>query len=231
MIVVLFCSILLEFQVKNFHFLAMPVKLYSYWRSSCSWRVRICLALKNLKYECIPIHLVRDGGEQHKEDYKAHNPMEQVPCFVNDEISLTQSMAIMEYLDEKYDGHALLPKDLVKRAKVRELCEIINSGIQPIQNLSVLQKIGDTKVEWANNAITVGFVALEQKLSTCAGKYSVDDDITMADACLVPQVMNAERFKVDMNRFPIITRINKTLLEHPAVIESGPKNQIDCPEK
>ena len=211
----------------------MPLKLYSYWRSSCSWRVRICLALKELKYECVPVHLVKDGGEQHKKEYKTINPMEQVPTLVTDDLSLTQSMAIMEYLEEKYaeQGHSLLPKDTVKRAKVRELCEVINSGIQPVQNLSVLQKIGDKKVEWANNVITTGFIALEQKLSASAGKYSVDDDITMADACLVPQVMNAERFKVDMEKFPIISRINKALLEHAAFIESNPKNQIDCPEK
>ena len=209
----------------------MSLKLYSYWRSSCSWRVRICLALKGLEYECIPVHLVKDGGEQHKDDYKELNPMEQVPTLINDDIVLTQSMAIMEYLEEKFPGHPLLPKDVVKRAKVRELCEIVNAGIQPVQNLSVLQKIGDTKVEWANNVITTGFVGLEKQLVKYAGKYSVGDEITMADACLVPQVMNAERFKVDMSQFPTIARINKSLLEHPAIIASGPKTQPDCPEK
>ena len=209
----------------------MSVKLYSYWRSSCSWRVRICLALKNIDYECIPVHLVKEGGEQHKDNYKKLNPMEQVPTFVKGDFMLTQSMAIMEYLEETYPGRSLLPKDMEKRAKVRELCEIINSGIQPIQNLSVLQKIGDTKAEWACSAITTGFVGLEQHLVNCAGKYCVGNDITMADACLVPQVMNAERFKVDMERFPTIARINKTLLEHSAFISSGPKSQPDCPEK
>ena len=209
----------------------MSLKLYSYWRSSCSWRVRICLALKGLQYECIPIHLVKDGGEQHKAEYKELNPMEQVPTLVNDDFILTQSMAIMEYLEESYGGLSLLPEDAIQRAKVRELCEIINAGIQPIQNLSVLQKIGDTKVEWANSAITTGFVGLEKKLAQCAGKYCVGDVITMADACLVPQVMNAERFKVDMERFPTIARINKSLLDHPAFIASAPKNQPDCPEK
>nr|CAB3251261.1 maleylacetoacetate isomerase-like [Phallusia mammillata] len=211
----------------------MSLKLYSYWRSTCSWRVRICLALKGIKSEIVPVHLVQDGGMQHKPEYRDVNPLGQVPTLVDDNHVISQSMAIMEYIEEKFksQGPPLLPDDFAERAKVRQLCETIASGIQPLQNLSVLQKIGETKVDWANHWITVGFQALEKMLTMTAGTYCVGNNITMADACLVPQVYNANRFKVKMEDFPIITRINATLQEHKAFIEASPDNQVDCPNK
>uniref|UniRef100_H2ZQ97 maleylacetoacetate isomerase n=1 Tax=Ciona savignyi TaxID=51511 RepID=H2ZQ97_CIOSA len=212
----------------------MSLKLYSYWRSTCSWRVRICLELKGLPYEIIPIHLVKDGGEQNKEVYRKINPLGQVPALVFDEKVMTQSMMIMEFLEEKYknQGVQLLPDDIFEKAKVREICEMIVSGIQPIQNLSVLNKVGeDKKMEWGNYWITVGFKAVETVLGSCAGKYSVGDNITMADTCLIPQMANAVRFNVDMTQFPIISRINTALKDHPAFKMAHPDNQIDCPNK
>ncbi|XP_076821961.1 putative maleylacetoacetate isomerase 2 [Clavelina lepadiformis] len=210
----------------------MALKLYSYWRSSCSWRVRVCLALKKQEYEYIPIHLVKDGGEQRKESFRNVNPMAQVPTFVHGDVIISQSMAIMDYIDNKFEGYSLLPKDLALRAKVKEICEIICSGIQPIQNLSVLQKIGEAnKMEWAHHWIQSGFDSLEKVLQKSSGKYCVGDDITMADACLVPQVYNANRFKVDMSKYPNISRIEKSLAEQPAFIKAHPDNQPDCPQK
>ena len=141
-------------------------------------------------------------------------------------------MAIMDYIDNKFEGYSLLPKDLALRAKVKEICEIICSGIQPIQNLSVLQKIGEAnKMEWAHHWIQSGFDSLEKVLQKSSGKYCVGDDITMADACLVPQVYNANRFKVDMSKYPNISRIEKSLAEQPAFIKAHPDNQPDCPQK
>ncbi|GAB1601205.1 maleylacetoacetate isomerase-like [Argonauta hians] len=205
----------------------MTTVLYSYWRSSCSWRVRIALALKKIPYEYKAVHLVKDGGKQHSDEYKKMNPMEQVPSLVIDGITLTQSMAIMEYLNDTRPEPPLLPKCPAKKAMVREICECIVSGIQPLQNLSVLQKVGDTKMEWGHYWIERNFHALETLLKQSAGKYCVGDDITMADLCLVPQVYNSERFKVDLGPFPNINRINKALLELEIFQISHPSNQVD----
>jgi len=213
--------------------MSSPLTLYTYWRSSCSWRVRICLALKALQFTPVPIHLVKNGGEQHSDMYKNLNPMAQVPTLIDGDFQLTQSMAIIEYLEERYpENHALFPGDAQAKARVRQVCEIINSGIQPVQNLNVLQRLdADKKVEWAHHYIARGFDALEQLLESTAGQYCVGDRVTAADACLVPQVMNAERFKVDMAKYPLISRINAELKLMDAFIVSDPSNQVDCPDK
>merc|ERR1712080_55185 len=186
-----------------------PPVLYSYFRSSCSWRVRIALAVKGVEYETHAVHLVKDGGQQHGAAYRAINPMGQVPCLTVEGAVITQSLAIMEFIEEKWTNNPLLPEDPVKRAKVREVCEVIGSGIQPIQNLSVITHVaslveGDAtqvKQEWAKHYIAKGFDALEKMLSVCSGEYSVGDEVTLADCCLVPQVYNALRFKVDMEQY------------------------------
>lgn len=193
--------------------------LYSYWRSSCSWRVRICLNLKEIPYDIKPISLIKSGGEQHCNEYREVNPMEQVPalqigmyiCFSvqdrtalvhvliliplpSDGHTLVESMAIMHYLEETRPQRPLLPQDVHKRAKVREICEVITSGIQPLQNLIVLIHVGEEKKkEWAQHWITRGFRAVEKLLSTSAGKFCVGDEVSLADCCLVPQVFNARR--------------------------------------
>jgi len=216
---------------------ALPL-LYSYFRSSCSWRVRIALAVKGVEYETHAVNLVKDGGQQHASEYRALNPMGQVPCLAVDGAIITQSLAILEFIEENWSDHPLLPADPVKRAKVREVCEVIGSGIQPIQNLSVINHVATlveadaavhTKLNWAKHYIAKGFDALEQMLAVSSGEYCVGDDVTLADCCLVPQVFNAIRFKVEMEKYPVISRIEERLRAHPAFIAAHPTRQPDCP--
>ncbi|KAF6351369.1 glutathione S-transferase zeta 1 [Rhinolophus ferrumequinum] len=168
--------------------------LYSYFRSSCSWRVRIALALKSIDYETVPVNLVKDGGQQFSEEFQALNPMKQVPALKIDGITIGQSLAIIEYLEETRPTPRLLPLDPKKRCLVRMISDLIASGIQPLQNLSVLQQMGqENRLTWAQKVINSGFNALEQVLQNTAGKYCVGDEVSMADLCLVPQVANAER--------------------------------------
>ncbi|KAM9651944.1 maleylacetoacetate isomerase isoform 2-T2 [Morphnus guianensis] len=207
---------------------AKPI-LYSYFRSSCSWRVRIALALKGIAYDVVPVNLLKDGGQQFSAEFKAVNPMQQVPALKIDGITLSQSLAIIHYLEDTCPNPRLLPQDLKKRAQVRMIADHIVSGIQPLQNLSILKQMGEKKMEWARNCIASGFQALEQTLQHTAGRYCVGDEVSMADLCLVPQVFNAERFKVDMGPYPTITRINKALLELEAFKVSHPSLQPDTP--
>lgn len=204
--------------------------LYSYFRSSCTWRVRIALALKNISYDTVPINLVKDGGQQFSAEFQALNPMKQVPALTIDGLTIGQSLAIIEYLEETRPTPRLLPQDPKKRAHVRMISDLISSGIQPLQNLSVLKQVGEEKqLAWAQKVISSGFNALEKILQSTAGKYCVGDEVTMADLCLVPQVANAERFKVDVTPYPTISRINKSLLALEAFQVSHPRRQPDTP--
>ncbi|XP_045918562.1 maleylacetoacetate isomerase isoform X1 [Micropterus dolomieu] len=209
-------------------FLAKPV-LHGYYRSSCSWRVRIAFALKGIEYDQVPVSLIKDGGQQYTQQFKTLNPMQQVPAVEIDGITLSQSLAVVQYIDETRPGPRLLPADPKKRAQVRMISDLIASGIQPLQNLYVIQKIGAEKVQWAQHFIDRGFQALEPILKQTAGKYCVGDEISMADICLVPQVYNADRFKVDIGQFPTIKRLNETLVEIEAFKVSHPSNQPDTP--
>ncbi|XP_023557981.1 maleylacetoacetate isomerase isoform X1 [Octodon degus] len=158
------------------------------------------------------------------------NPMKQVPALKIDGIIIGQSLAIIEYLEETRPTPRLLPRDLKKRASVRMISDLIAGGIQPLQNLSVLTQVGtENQLPWAQKAISSGFNALEQILQGTAGKFCVGDEVSMADLCLVPQVANAERFKVDLNPYPTINRINKTLLALEAFQVSHPCRQPDTP--
>ncbi|XP_057199914.1 maleylacetoacetate isomerase isoform X1 [Triplophysa rosa] len=204
--------------------------LHGYFRSSCSWRVRIAFALKGIEYEQAPVNLIKDGGQQLTDQFKALNPMQQVPAVTIDGITLSQSLAIIQYIEETRAGPHLLPADPKQRAQVRIICDIITSGIQPLQNLYVLQKIGGEKMQWAQHFINRGFEALEPILKQTAGTYCVGNEISMADICLVPQVYNAERFKVDMSPFPTIRRLNQTLMEIEAFKVSHPSCQPDTPD-
>ncbi|XP_070610295.1 maleylacetoacetate isomerase isoform X2 [Erythrolamprus reginae] len=208
--------------------LAKPV-LYTYFRSSCSWRVRIALALKGIACEQVSINLIKDGGQQMSSGFQAVNPMQQVPAIIIDGITLSQSIAIIEYLEDSRPLPRLLPQDPKMRAVVRMISNHIASGIQPLQNLAVLQQMGEKKQDWAQGVISQGFKALEQILQETAGRYCVGDEVTMADLCLVPQVYNAERFKVDLTPYPTISRINKALLELEAFQSSHPSRQPDTP--
>nr|XP_056707366.1 maleylacetoacetate isomerase [Euleptes europaea] len=208
--------------------LAKPI-LYSYFRSSCSWRVRIALALKGIAYDQAPVNLVKDGGQQLSSEYRSVNPMQQVPALKIDGVTLSQSLAIIEYLEETRPDPRILPQDPKKRVQVRMISDLIASGIQPLQNLTVLQQLGEKKLEWAQRCISHGFKALEQILQETAGHYCVGDEVSMADLCLVPQVYNAERYKVDLAPYPTIRRINKALLELEEFKTSHPSRQPDTP--
>lgn len=206
-------------------------KLFSYWRSSCSWRVRIALNLKGVPFETEPVHLVKDGGQQHGDEFKTHNPMAQIPVFVHDGVNLTQSLAIIEYVEETWPKPALHPHDPVKKAKARAIAETIASGIQPLQNLSVLQKIGaERKMVWAHDVIKDGLKAVEIMVEETGGKFCVGDDITIADLCLIPQLYNAERFGVDLTCCPKLLKVKSACEELEAFQLSHPNLQPDCPE-
>ena len=216
------------------------MRLYSYFRSTTSYRVRIALNLKGVGYDTVPVHLLKDGGEQYKEDYSSVNPMSELPTLqVLDESgqelgTVSQSVAILEYLEECFPEPALLPADPLQRALVRQRLEVINSSIHPIQNLKVMRKLTEDfgtdrarNFEWASYWIDRGFVGLEALLDASAGVYSVGDSVTLADVALVPQVYNAHKFGVDMNRFPLIARIDSACREVDAFKRAAPDVQPD----
>ncbi|WP_298775726.1 maleylacetoacetate isomerase [uncultured Shewanella sp.] len=217
-------------------------KLYGYWRSSAAYRVRIALNLKEITVEQLSVHLVKAGGEQHKAAYLALNPQALVPSFVvNDESTgfesevLTQSLAILEYLDEVYPQHALLPSSSLARANVRAMAMSIACDIHPLNNLRVLQYLSsqlnindDDKGAWYRHWIEQGFTALEAQLTRVSGLYCYGDTVSMADVCLVPQVYNAERFGVDLTPYSNIMRVNAACLELAAFNDARPENQPDA---
>lgn len=213
------------------------MKLYGYWRSSCTWRVRIALAYKGLAWDTAPVHLVRGGGEQRSPEYRAQNPMGQVPLLVIGEGStpllLTQSLAIIEYLDETQPEPPLLPSDAVGRARVRLLAEIINSGIQPLQNLPLLgaiERFADkaTSQAWGRDVIAHGLTALEAHARHWAGSSLYGDAPSVADVCLVPQLYNARRFGVDLSAFPTLLRVEAALTALAAFNSTHPDHQPDA---
>lgn len=211
------------------------IKLYSYWRSSAAYRVRIALNLKKLNYETAPVHLVKNGGEQHGAEFAALNASELVPVLVDGDITLNQSLAIIEYLDEQYPEVKLIPAETRQKYLVKALAQDIAADIHPINNLRVLQYLSGVlevndqqKGDWYRHWINTGFQALEKKLASTAGVYSVGDSISLVDICLVPQVYNAERFNLDMSAFPTISRVTKELRKHPAFEEAAPERAPDA---
>ena len=215
------------------------IKLYNYFRSSTSYRVRIALELKNLKYEYIPIHLLNNGGEQNHSAYRSINPQGGVPSLVYNDKVISQSMAIVEFLDELYPNiNQLFPNDLYQKAKIRQICENINADIHPIQNLRVFKYLEkkfnadqNTKEEWAQKWIQDGFAATEKILESTRSQYCFGDQVTAADVFLIPQMVSAERFKVDLKKFPILFKIYENCLQLDAFKKSHPFCQIDTPEE
>ena len=213
------------------------LRLYSYWRSSAAYRVRIGLNLKGLRYETVPVHLVRDGGEQHQADYAALNPQQLVPTLTHGVRVIRQSLAILEYLDEAWPSPRLLPMTARDRARVRSLAQLVAADIHPLNNLRVLQYFEKTwsvpqaeRDEWVKHWIVEGFDAMEALLANDAatGTYCHGQTPGLADCCLVPQVFNARRFGVDMAAFPTIVRIEQACLELPAFADARPEKQPDA---
>ena len=214
--------------------------LYSYWRSSAAYRVRIALNLLGLEYETRPVHLVQDGGQQHTPDYASMNPQELVPTLVDGRRIYTQSLAIMEYLDERYAQNArLLPEDTRERARTRALAQIVACDIHPIGNLRVLQYLGreldageEARRQWSRHWIDLGFQALEAALRDHpeTGSFCQGDIPGLADACLVPQVYNAHRWGVDMAAYPTISAVNARCMELEAFQRASPEQQPDAPK-
>lgn len=210
-------------------------KLYGYFRSSASYRVRIALNLKGVAVEHIAINL-RDG-EQLRAGYHGINPQGLVPALSDNDLLLTQSLAIMEYLEECYPEPALLPDDPAERARVRGLAQLISSDIAPLNNVGVLQYLANnmqqdaqSKELWYHHWIEKGFTALERMLSHSdkTGDFSHGDVPTIADCCLVPQVFNARRFGCPLENYPTILRIDATCAQHPAFAKAHPSQQADA---
>lgn len=215
----------------------MGMKLYGYWRSSSAWRVRIALEMKGLVYEHVPVHLLERGGHQHSPLFAEMNPMSQVPVLEvhedGNQLSITQSMAIIEYLEERFGEPLLLPSDALARARAREFAEIVNSGIQPFHNsgfhteLKRLAPNLDSR-RLSKRYIEKGLRALELLALPVARRYALGDAPTLADLYLVPQLYQARRYEVDPSPFPTLVRIERTCQELPAFQRAHPDNQPDA---
>ncbi len=215
----------------------MSLTLYSYFRSSAAYRVRIALNLKGLPYEVIPVHLVKDGGQQHQAAFQAINPAELVPALGTGQQVLNQSLAIIEYLEELQPKPALLPGNALERAQIRALALDIACDIHPLNNLRVLQYLSgtlqvseDTKASWYHHWIQQGFDALEQRLSQSpsCGQFCFGDSPTLADCCLIPQLTNARRFNGEVSRWPTLTRIEANAMQLSAFQQAAPEQQVDA---
>ena len=213
------------------------MKLYTFFRSSASYRVRIALNLKDLDYEQAPIHLRRGGGEQLKPSYKAINPQALVPALEDEGQVFSQSLAIIEYLEERYPKPPLLPSDAAERAVVRSMALLIACEVHPIQNLRVLNHLksdhkqsDDDTIRWARHWINLGLSALEQMIISVTepGDFCFGKTPTMADICLVPQLGNARRFGVDLSAYPKLLAIESACMSLPAFANAAPEHQPDA---
>lgn len=214
------------------------MKLHTYFRSSAAYRVRIALNLKGLTCEMEPVHLLRNGGEQHLPGYRLRSPLGTVPCLeIEAGVHLTQSLAIMEYLDEQFPETPLLPVSLMDRARVRAIAQTIACDIHPINNLRVLNYLSnelsvsaDDKTAWYRHWVHEGLLAVEQMLATDprTGRFCQADTPGLADCCLVPQVFNALRFNCPLEQMPTIRRIYAACNELTPFQQAAPSNQPDA---
>ena len=211
------------------------LKLYGYWRSSAAYRVRIALNLKGLAFENLPVHLVKDGGQQRSADYKVLNPQELVPLLVDGDERISQSLAILEYLEEVFPLPALLPDDPADRARVRSLALHIACDLHPLNNLRVLQYLSgplgiadEAKQQWIQHWIHTGLAGVEQGLATFDGKLSLGKRPGYLEACLVPQVYNARRFACDLSQYPRILQMTEQCESLEAFANAAPEVQPDA---
>jgi maleylacetoacetate isomerase len=210
------------------------MKLYSYFRSSAAYRVRIALNLKGLTYETVPVHLIKDGGQNRRPEFRAVNPQMRVPALIApDGEVLIQSLAIIEYLEETHPDPPLLPKNPIARAKVRALAQLIACDIHPLNNVGPLRYLKNQMGQeqsaidaWYHHWVVEGFAALEALIEP--GPYAWGKEVTLADVCLVPQVNNARRLKVPLERFPKIVAVDAACLALPAFDRARPENQPDA---
>jgi maleylacetoacetate isomerase len=210
------------------------LKLYSYFRSSASYRARIALHWKELKFEYVPVHLVKDGGQQFSAEFRKINPMGHVPALVHDGFLVAESVAIVQYLDDIFPQKPLLPKTAQDKAAVLQICELINSGIQPLQNLKVTKYLegacGLPKAkadEFARHWISDGLNNLEKLLERTAGTYCFGGEVSAADAFLVPQCFASRRFGVSLDDYPIISRVYAQASALDAFKRAHPEKQPD----
>jgi len=210
------------------------VKLYSYFRSSAAYRVRIALNLKGLAYEMTAVHLVKDGGHNKRPEFRAINPQMRVPALVTEAGDvLIQSLAIIDYLDETHPNPPLLPKDPIARAKCRALAQIVACDIHPLNNVAPLRYLKNQMGQeqsaidaWYHHWVIAGFEALEAMMEP--GPYACGAEVTLADICLVPQIYNARRLKVPMDKFPKIAGVDAACLKLEAFDTARPENQPDA---
>lgn len=217
---------------------APRLRLYNYWRSSASWRVRLGLHLKGLPFEYVPVHLVREGGEQHTEAYRARNPLAQVPTLEVTHAggrveALTQSLAILAYLDAAFPHTPrLLPADPVALGHAWQLAEVINAGIQPLQNLATQAYVRDTlhgdAAAFTQHFVAKGIAGLEALAAQTAGTYLVGDAVTVADCCLVPQLYACRRFKIALDACPTLLAVEARLAALDAVRAAHADAQPDA---
>lgn len=213
------------------------LQLYSFWRSSASYRVRIALGLKGQRYEYVPVHLTKDGGDQFRAAYRELNPQSRVPLLVDGDFRIGQSMAILDYLESRFPQPALVPQEPRLRARMLSFCEAINADIQPLQNTGPLKYLAEQlgldeerRNAWARHWIERGLSALEQERAALPETECVLGDApTWADCLLVPQVYNADRYQCDTRKFPRLYALAKRLRERPAFAAAHPSRQPDTP--
>jgi maleylacetoacetate isomerase len=215
----------------------MGIRLYTYWRSSAAYRVRIALSLKSIDYDAVPVSLKPGDDEHRKDEYRAINPQMLVPFFDDGKVAIGQSMAILEYLEEAYPDTPLLPRPEPLRSKVRAFCNAIACDVHPLNNLRVLKYLADEfdvsdeqKAAWYVNWVAAGFEACERISVSYAhdGPYAFGKQVTLADALLVPQMYNARRFDVPLDEYPRLVAVTDACNELQAFIDAAPENQPDC---
>ncbi|NYZ62234.1 maleylacetoacetate isomerase [Luteimonas deserti] len=218
--------------------MAATLVLHTYWRSSAAYRVRIALHLKGLPFESVPVHLLQDGGQQRSPTFAARNPQRLVPTLQHGDVVLSQSLSIIEYLDETWPAHPLLPRDPLGRQRVRALAQLIACDVHPLGNLRVLQFLErdwtiaqPERERWVAHWIDEGLAAFEALLGGHAhvGPYCIGDAPTLADCALVPQLYNARRFGVDLTPYPALRAVEAACLALPAFEAARPETQPDAP--